>query len=159
MFVLSKSIKKITKTTTMKKIFLAVLVIGCTLFAKASEPNEKVLNAFNKTFPSVQDVSWSENAYSFDVRFKQNQIVTRVTYDKEGTIVRTMRYYKEEHLPILVMTKVKQRFAGKNIYGVTEITKDGETSYHIILDDEKQWYDITSDTYGSIMLNKKFRKA
>lgn len=149
-----------SKTTTMKKIFLAVLVIGCSFFAKANEePNEKVLDAFNKTFPSVEEVSWSENDHSFDVRFKQNQTVTRVTYDKAGNIVRTIRYYKEEHLPILVLTRVKQRFSGRNIYGVTEVTKEGETSYHIVLEDAKQWYDITSDAYGSIMLNKKFRKA
>lgn len=143
----------------MKKFLLAVLVIGCSFLSKANEPNKKVLNAFNKTFPHVQEVSWTEYDHSYDVRFKQNEVVTRVSYDKQGNIVRTLRYYKEEQLPILVLTKVKQKFPDKKIFGVTEVTSGGNTDYHIVLEDEKQWIDITSDVYGSIFVNKKFKKA
>jgi hypothetical protein len=143
----------------MKKILFAALVLSCSFRVFANDPNEKVLKAFNKTFPHVQEVSWSENPHSYDVRFKQNEITAKVTYDKEGNIIRTLRYYYEQQLPILVLTKVKDRFSEKKIYGVTEESSDAGTFYHITLEDEKTWTDITADSYGTITVDKKFKKA
>lgn len=143
----------------MKKILLAVLVFGCSFTVLANDPSEKVLDAFNKAFPNVQDVSWTENAQSYEVKFKQNQILSRITYDKDGNILKTLRYYYEQQLPIMVLSKVKQRYSDKKIYGVTEESSEAGTYYHIILEDEKHWVDITADNYGSITVNKKFNKA
>ena len=143
----------------MKKILLAAIVFVCALSVKASEPNEKVLSAFNKTFPHAQEVAWTENEHSYEVKFKQSEILSKVTYDVDGNIIRTLRYYFEQQLPILILAKVKAKFSDKKIYGVTEESSDAGTYYHIILEDEKHWIDITADTYGSITVDKKFNKA
>jgi len=143
----------------MKQFLLAALVLGCSFRVFADDPNEKVLNAFNKTFPNVENVIWSENVHTYEVNFKQNKTISRVTYDKDGNIVRTLRYYYEDQLPIMVLSKVKQRFSNKNIFGVTEESSEAGTFYHIILEDQKNWVDITSDPSGSITVDKKYRKA
>jgi hypothetical protein len=144
----------------MKKIFLAAAIVFAFSFnAKADDPNEKVLEAFNKTFPNVKEVAWTENEHSFEVKFKQNEILSRVTYDADGNILKTLRYYYEQNLPLLILSKVKNKFSDKKIYGVTEEASDEGTFYHIILEDEKHWINITADSYGGIKVDKKFNKA
>lgn len=143
----------------MKKILLVTMMFALTLTAMATDPNEKVLDAFKKTFPHVEDVAWTESPNSYEVKFKQNEILAKVTYDKEGNIIKTLRYYHEQQLPILVMSKVKARFNDKRIHGVTEESSEEGTFYHIVLEDEKNWVQITADTYGAIKVDKKFKKA
>ena len=127
--------------------------------ARADDPNQKVLDAFNKTFQNVKEVAWTENDHSFEVKFKQNEILSKVTYDTDGNIVRTLRYYYEDNLPLLVVSKVKSKFNDKKIFGVTEESSEDGTFYHIVLEDEKHWINITADGYGSIKVDKKYNKA
>ena len=145
----------------MKKIILAAFVLSFSFCAFAIDPtvNEKVLNAFNKTFKNVQDVSWSETENSYQANFKQNQMISRVIYDKEGNIVQTFRYYYEQQLPIMVLAKVKARFSDKKIYGVTEVASEEGLYYYITLEDDKKWVEVKADNYGSLTIEKKFKKA
>ena len=144
----------------MKKILLAAIVFVSSFSAMATDdPSEKVLDAFNKTFPNVKELAWTENDQSYEVKFKQNEILSRVTYDKQGNILKSLRYYYEQGLPLLVLSKVKNKFSDKKIFGVTEESSDEGTFYHIILEDEKHWINITADGYGSIKVDKKYNKA
>lgn len=144
----------------MKQILLAaVIAVSFSFTAKADDPNQKVLDAFNKTFQNVKEVAWTENDHSFEVKFRQNEILSKVTYDTDGNIVKTLRYYYEDNLPLLVVSKVKNRFNDKKIFGVTEESSEDGTFYHIILEDEKHWINITSDSYGVIRVDNKYKKA
>ena len=144
----------------MKKILLsAAIVFAFSFSAMAGDPGQKVLDAFNKTFPHVKEVAWTESEQSYEVKFKQNEILSKVTYDKDGNILKTLRYYYEQNLPLLVLSKVKNKFSDKKIYGVTEESSEEGTFYHIILEDEKHWINITADSYGGIKLDNKFNKA
>lgn len=145
----------------MKKIIVFVCLFA-TLGAAASAPpevNEKVLKAFEATFVKAKDVVWHEMANSYEAYFKQSEIATRASYDMDGNLLRTTRYYGEENLPINVLTKIKKKFVGKSIYGVTESATEEEVTYHVVLQDEKNWYIIQSDSWGSLELSKKYRKA
>jgi hypothetical protein len=143
----------------MKKILLAAIVIASSFTALADGPSQRVLDAFNKTFQNVKEVAWTENEQSFEVKFKQNEILAKVTYDKEGNILKTLRYYYEQNLPLLIFSKVKTKFADKKIFGVTEESSEGGTYYHIVLEDEKHWINITADSFGEIKVDRKFNKA
>ena len=143
----------------MKKILLAAIVFASSFTAMADDPNQKVLDAFNKTFPHVKEVAWTENDHSYEVKFRQNEILSKVTYDRDGNILNTLRYYYEQNLPLLVLSKVKSKFSNKKIYGVTEESSEEGTFYHIILEDEKHWINITADSYGGIKLDMKYNKA
>ncbi|HET6766085.1 MAG TPA: hypothetical protein VFH08_01760 [Chitinophagaceae bacterium] len=145
----------------MKKIILFVCLFAA-LGAAASAPpevNEKVLKAFEATFVKARDVVWHEMANSYEAHFKQSEIVTRASYDMDGNLLRTTRYYYEENLPINVLTKIKKKYVGKSIYGVTESATEEEVKYHVVLQDEKNWYIIIADSWGSLELSKKYRKA
>jgi hypothetical protein len=143
----------------MKKILLAAIVFASSFTAMADDPSEKVLDAFNKTFTNVKDVAWTENEQSYEVKFKQNEILSRITYDKEGNILKTLRYYYEQGLPLLVLSKVKRKFSDQKIFGVTEESSEEGTYYHIVLEDEKHWINITADGSGSIKVDNKYNKA
>jgi len=144
----------------MKKIFLvALLVSSISAFANIDPVNEKVLNAFSKTFQEAKEVSWSESPETYEVKFKQNEIRSRVYYDKEGNILKAYRYYFEQNLPLLVLSKVKAKYTDKKIFGVVEVSSDEGTFYYITLEGEKDWKEIKADSYGSMTVERKFKKA
>ncbi|HEY0066109.1 MAG TPA: hypothetical protein VGB46_02060 [Flavisolibacter sp.] len=143
----------------MKKFMIAASALLFSLAVWAAEPNEKVLASFHNTFKNVSEIVWNEVDGRFEVKFLHNSISTRVSYDQNGNILQTVRYYYEESLPILIRMKVQNKFKGLKVYGVTESTADGEVSYHIVLHDETNWVIVDSDAYGYIKIDKKFKKA
>ena len=145
----------------MKKLIILTCLFAA-LSAAASNPpevSEKVLKAFNETFVKATDVVWHEMQNLYEARFKQSEVITRAIYDAEGNLLRTTRYYSEENLPINILTKIKKRYAGKTVHGVTESASEDEVVYYITLEDEKNWYIIEADNWGNLELSKKYRKA
>src|SRR6185503_17077494 len=131
----------------MKKLIICLCLFAA-IGAVAAEPpevNEKVLIAFKETFIKATDVVWHELQNSYEASFKQSEIVTRAIYDTEGNLLRTTRYYSEEHLPINIITNLKKKYEGKKVFGVTESSTEDEVSYHIVLEDEKNWYIVVAD--------------
>jgi hypothetical protein len=147
----------------MKKILLAALILtsGFRVFAHEPDPtvNDKVLGAFSKTFQYVDNVSWSEFKYAYEVRFNQYGTVTRVVYDKQGNILTTYRYYAEDKLPIMILVRVKQKFSDKKINGVVEESNEEGTTYHLTLEDAKTWLQVRVTGEGTIMVDKKLKKG
>ena len=146
----------------MKKlIYLAVMLIGISATAATppDEVNEKVLKAFKATFAAAEEVTWKELDNSVQANFKMNQIIVRAMYDNEGNLLETVRYYGEDNLPPNIIAKLKKRYAGKIVFGVTEVTSDSEVAYHITLKDEKYWYTVKSDPYSNLQQTDKFKRA
>jgi hypothetical protein len=145
----------------MKKLLTVVaLFVAMNSIANANiTVNEKVLTAFKQTFASASNPVWHEYADYYIVKFNQNDIDTRIKYDLEGNILETTRYYKEDALPIILRAKLKNRFADKTVFGVTEVSNHSEITYYIVLEDQKNWLNIKTDVYGNMQLEKKFKKA
>ena len=146
----------------MKKIILsAALLVTIVAAASASpyEVNEKVLKAFNTTFAKAQDVVWHEYDNMYQANFKQDDIQIRAQYDGEGALIQTIRYYGERQLLPNIVSKLKKKYAGKEIFGVTETSSDQEVNFLITLKDEKNWYVVKSDVYGNLEQTEKFKRA
>ena len=146
----------------MKKlIYLAVMLIS--LSATAATPpeiNEKVLKAFKQTFTDAENVTWKElDNSSYQANFKLSEIQVRAMYDSDGNLLETVRYYGERNLPPNILARLKKKYAGKEIFGVTEVSSDTDVSYHISLKDEKNWYTIKSDPYANLQQTDKFKRA
>jgi acyl-CoA synthetase (AMP-forming)/AMP-acid ligase II len=145
----------------MKKLIIFTCLFAA-LSATASNPpevSEKVLKAFNETFMKATEVVWHEVQNLYEASFKQSEVISRAIYDQDGNLLRTTRYYSQENLPINILTKLQKRFAGKSVYGITELSTDDEVSYHITMQDEKNWYIIKADNWGGLELEKKYKKA
>ncbi|MEP7232194.1 MAG: hypothetical protein ABI691_18170 [Ginsengibacter sp.] len=144
----------------MKKILVICLIaIFSTAAASAAPVNEKVLKVFASSFPEVQQTTWYNYDTYYSVYFKNaDDTKCRIDYDLQGNIMSTTRYYSAEDLSPFIRGKVNEKYPGKKIFGVTEVSSTSEMTYHIVLEDEKNWYNIKSDATGSISLEKKMNK-
>jgi len=145
----------------MKKLLLSVTaaIFSLVVFAAPTAINEKVLKAFNASFKDAQQVVWEEHTNVYEVKFVHNDIKSRITYDANGNILKTIRYYNEEQLPLLIRGKLKEKFEDKKVFGVTEVATQDELSFHIVLEDEKTWTIVISDATGFMVVDKKYNKA
>lgn len=147
----------------MKRLFyLAVLLTG--LAANATPPsdasvNEKIMKAFAETFNTAQDVTWHQYENYSQANFRLDDIQIRAQYDETGTLIKTTRYYTEKQLLPNIVAKLKKKFSGKEIGGITEITSDDEVSFTINLKDDKNWYIVKSDIYGNLQQTDKYKRA
>src|SRR5215204_4572055 len=145
----------------MKSILIAAVALAISISSFAKDPgvNEKVLAAFNRTFADVKDVVWSETNNTYEANFKQREIQVRVYYDQEGNITKTLRYYGEEQLPLMVLSTIKTKYADKKVFGVTEESSEVGLYFHVVLEGEKSWLEVKSDVYGSVTETKKMKKG
>lgn len=145
----------------MKKV-LYIAVVLVSLSAAAANPpeiSEKVIKAFNETFTKAENVSWLEFDNSCQVYFKVSEMQIRATYDNDGNLLRTTKYYDEKNLPSNILAKLKIKYAGKEISGVTEIMTENDIAYHIVLKDEESWYWVESTPYASLTLTQKLKRG
>jgi hypothetical protein len=146
----------------MKKLLLCLTtaIFSLTVFAASpTNVNEKVLKAFNASFKDAQQVIWEEYSDMYEVKFVHNQIRSRVTYDVNGNILKTMRYYYGDQLPLFIQGRLKEKFPGKQVFGVTEVATPDQVNYHIVLEDAKHWTIVICDALGYMMVDKKYNKA
>ena len=47
-------------------------------------------------------------------------------YDLKGNIISVRRDYYEKDLSLFIVAKVKEKYPGKKIFGITEVTSDEE---------------------------------
>jgi hypothetical protein len=144
----------------MKKIFFALaLLVSTASFATSPEVDEQVSKQFKETFPAAIEVKWYDYETFYEVVFKNNDILCRVKYDLKGNIISTRRDYHEKDLSLFIIAKVKEKYAGKKIFGVTEITSSEGVTYNIVLEDDKNWINLNSDESGNISQVQKLKKA
>ena len=120
--------------------------------------SDKLLQAFQQTFPDASQVKWVEGPESYQVTFRQNNILTKVEYDKDGHFVSSLRYYSEKNLPVSVICQLQKKYAGKSVWGVTELSTETSTEYYVKLVDDNNWYTVRSDAEGNMMTVEKYKK-
>lgn len=143
----------------MKKMFLAIAVFASSLAFANPSVDEKIEKNFKESFPKAEKVTWYENDSFYEVLFTNNQVTCRMWYDHDGNVTKTERYYKEDGLNPFILAKLNKKFDGKKVFGVTEISSDGGTTYNIVMEDAKRWYQVSADGAGNIRLEKKMLKA
>ena len=145
----------------MKKVLIAFLIFSAVAANATGRPevNEKILKSFTQTFIYAQDVVWDEKDNVFQANFWQGEINIRAKYDDQGNLLGTIRYYFEKQLPPNIVSKIKKKYPGKFIYGVTEVSSDDEVNFFVKLQDDKNWYTIKSDAYGNLQQTDKFKRA
>jgi hypothetical protein len=161
----------------MKKILLAgfSILIGLQLFA-ASRPgmslspvvsaaspgpavNERLLKTFKESFPNAEKVLWDESKDFYTVSFVEQNILNRITYEKNGDFASDIRYYTERSLPYYLINVVKNKYHREKIYGVTEITTTAGILYYVKLEGPKYWLTVMLDSEGSSVVQDKYLKA
>jgi hypothetical protein len=145
----------------MKKVFVLLLAAGfsLSLYAKPVDVSKKVLKVFNETYSNAKDVKWGEVNDMYTVSFSMSGILTKLVYDKDGAVVSSLRYYQPEYLPINIQNSLTRRFAGKKLYGVTEVGSSEGMVYFVKIYDAKFWYTVRVDSDGTSEVTEKLRRA
>ena len=145
-----------------KSLLVTVCLLSLSAGVFANENfaiSDKLLQAFKQTFPDAQQVKWAEQEDKYMVNFKQNDILTKVEYDKEGNFLNSLRYYGEKNLPVNILCRLQKKYADKKVFGVTEVTSDASVEYYIKLEDENNWYTVRSNGDGYMQVIEKYKKA
>lgn len=143
-------------------ILAATLSLGLNAMAAATvnpTVNEKVLKTFKEVFSNARDVQWSSTADYNEASFRSGSVSTRAVIDNNGALIRTIRYYKENNLPANILYKIKKKYDGKEIYGITEVTNSEGTNYHIVVRDSRNIYSVTADHDGSVVQTAKYKRG
>jgi len=146
----------------MKKMFVLMLscMIGIAAFAfNSGNVNETLLQSFKERFPHAEQVTWKESAETYEVYFMEDGVRSNIVYDKDGVFRNATRYYKERNLPYYLLINIKKKYAGKKVYGITEISTPAGIEYYIKMEDAKVVTTILVDADGSLSTYEKFRKA
>ena len=150
----------------MKKLLalgVSLVMLTATTFANVDPTvdnvNEKVLRAFQETFPVVNEVKWKEYSNYYTVSFRQHNIQSEVRYDKEGNFLSSLRYYQEDMLPLSVLHQIKKKYSKKTIFGITELIVGTDVAYFVKLEDEKSWLTVKADQQGNLSVYEKLRKS
>jgi hypothetical protein len=137
----------------MKKITIAALAVFFLLTATAAsngpEVKETLQQSFQKDFPNAENIHWGENKEGYNVVFTVKSILTRITYDRKGKFTGSLRNYSEQILPFYITNKLKKKYPGQSIYGVTEITTPNDVTYFVKLQSDKYWTTVRIDPDGS----------
>jgi hypothetical protein len=143
-----------------KNLIISICLLAfCTVsFAYSSTVNEKVLKSFKETFPHAEQVNWQEFSENYIVNFMEGDIRTRINYDKEGNFVSATRYYFEQNLPVNILCKLKKRYPGQKVFGVTEVETESSTEYYIKLEDATNFTTVKSDIASNFEETEKYKK-
>ena len=145
-----------------KRFLLALCMLAFTAGTFAA-PNftisEKMLQTFKKTFPDAQQVVWSEQGDKYTVNFRQDEILTKVEYDKDGNFLNSLRYYGEKNLPVTILCRLQKRYGDKKVFGVTEMATESSVEYYIKLEDAENWITVRSNIDGNMQVVEKYKKA
>ena len=144
-----------------KSLFAVIFLLSVSAGVFANEGfaiNEKLLQTFKQTFPDAQQVKWLEQEDRYTVNFKENGILTKIDYDKDGNFISSLRYYTEKNLPINILVKLQKKYADKKVFGITEMTTDAAVDYYIKLEDATNWITIKSNADGNMSVVEKYKK-
>jgi hypothetical protein len=145
----------------MKKYLFIVYfsMVGFSAMAAGRTINEKLLLVFRETYPNAVQVSWMEYPETYTVYFVEQGIRSTIIFNKDGTFVRSTRYYQEEFLPYYLVAAIREKYHEKKIYSITEVSSPNNVEYFVKLVDDKYWMTLKLDSEGNIRILEKFRKA
>jgi hypothetical protein len=149
------------KSIAMKKIllFVCLLVAGFGTMAVAGNIDEKLVHTFREIYPDAVQVNWLEYPETYAVNFEQGKVKETIIFKKDGTFIKSTRYYMKEYLPYHLVAAIQEKYPEKKIFSVTEISSPYNIDYFIKLEDAKTWMTVKLDAEGNIKVLEKFRKA
>jgi hypothetical protein len=148
---------KMIAATLMMVATVSSFALGATSTAKANsasgvkpatstDASEKAKKSLTHNFPNAESINWVEsaNGQTYTAYFKLFDVKTVASFDKDGQVINILRYYKEDRLPLDVLTLLKTRYSDKQVAGVTEFSKPDadDIAYYIKLEDKAHWYTV-----------------
>lgn len=152
----------------MKKLVLTLVmfasILGSALAsdggAKEIIVSRRVEASFNKEFAGARSVKWdlikTENIYQ--AQFLYNDERLNAYFDGEGNLVATGRFVGVSHLPLILRKNVAEKYDDYVMGEIVEFSTNNETSYLMVLENEKAKLIVQGYINGSSTIFKKEKK-
>ena len=148
----------------MKKlatVFTAiVMLLASTAFAADGDNvSAKVKAAFITDFSGAKQVNWEKASDFYFASFTLNNVNVDAAYNEDGELIGTSRRIEVSQLPLSVSLGLDKKFNGYTLakYAI-ELTYDGETSYYVTAENEKQIVKLKCSSPGEIETESKIKK-
>lgn len=139
---------KETKTTTAPASPAASTVV-----------TDQVSKSFTAKFASAENVNWKQKEEFYFADFKVNQQSMFAAYNADGDLLGISRTVKLSQLPLHVEMSIRENYKNYKIdETVNEMVLDGETSYHLQVEDKNRYLKLKCDSDGQISVLKRTKK-
>jgi hypothetical protein len=147
----------------MKKLILAmtmILITGSTsVYAnKKEEINKQVAASFSKDFANAQNVVWQQQKQYLKASFILSSQVIFAYYTEDGKLRFVSRNVLSDHLPVLLLIKLKKNYSDYWISDLLEMTSENKTAWYVSLESADQTLILKSGTYNRWAVYKKTNK-
>lgn len=146
----------------MKKIMMLALVlttIATTAFSNNSDAiNQKVLNAFTKSFTLAENVKWEVRKDLYKATFQVNGQVMFAYFSEDGEQLAVTRNIKVDQLPITLANDLQQGYHQYWLTDLFEVSAKGQTSYYATIHSATHVTILKAEGATSWMVFKKDKK-
>ena len=148
----------------MKKL-TTVLTAIVMLFATSAFATDgdnvtaKVAAAFKTDFSQVNNVSWEKTSDFYFATFQFNNITVDAAYNEDGELVGTSRKIASTQLPLNLTLELSKKFGEYKVSAeASELTYEGQTSYYLTVENDRQVVKLKCNSNGEIDVESKVKK-
>lgn len=135
---------------TIILLFLSVLIFP----AFGQTPPKTVLESFNKTFATAEDVAWEKEDNEWEAEFKLNGMEMSVSFDNSGNWLETETEVEMKDVPADILKSVNLKFNGWEIEEIERIEKPDFKGYEMELENEETESEILVSDAGVITIKE-----
>jgi len=139
----------------------AALLLASSAFATTGpeKVSPKVKAMFEKNFTQASDVNWEKKDDFYFASFKLNATEISAAYNENGDLVGISRIIETAQLPLNITMAISSKYEGYTVdKTATEVTYDGQTSYYINVQNDKQILRLKCNSNGDTVINNKTKK-
>lgn len=138
----------------------AVFATGSAFANEEVSVNSAVKQSFSKEFAGAQSVTWDAIASKdlFHASFVLNNERLNAYFNSEGVLIATGRFIAPENMPMLVSKGINARYSKYELTDVIEMISGNETSYIVMVQNEKAKVYVQAYSDGTTSVIKKERK-
>ena len=120
----------------MKKIIVTLAIALSTLssFAGEVKVSSKVLDAFNSSFASATEISWTSTSNYYKASFVFNEQHVFAFYSADGELMGLTRNISSLDLPLTLQTSLKKDYSNYWISDLFEVSNSEGTGYYITVE-------------------------
>ena len=147
----------------MKKFILTITVmltlsLSSVYADKKDEINKEVVESFRKDFAGAENIVWQMQKQYAKASFTLNGQVMFARYTEDGKLQAAWRNVLSDHLPVLLLAKLKRNYSGYWISDLMEITTEDETAWYVKLESADETFILKSNIYNQWSVYKKIKK-
>ncbi len=151
-----------TKANSMgKKLFIALLLtltVSSGIFAHGVTDNNKIIAAFNTSFPEAKDVTWINNGDYVKGYFTWNNEKLVAIYHLDGTPIALSRTIDLKSLPLKSLKELQTKYQDYSITEAIEYDDEQEgLAYFVSMEKDSSKMILKISRQGDMSIFKKMK--